>query len=585
MTAAERTEANIDLLKVSSLKFGHDKAAPGGGVNARSSGREDRIEELAASIASMGLLQPLAVIFDDGGVGFVVDGNRRLAALKALIKDGTLTKGHAVPVIVLERDADHREASLAANIVRLPLHPVDQFEAFSGLCATGLAPDEIASRFGVTSKLVKMRIALGDLAPEVRAAWREGTIGEEAARVLTLEKDKKRQSEVLAKLVAELSQYGGARQVNGWQIKQALGFTGQATAVQIDAVGRDAYIAAGGELIEDLFSDTVIIQHPEILAQLGEKAVDDKIEELQAEGWGFVHRTPQDAYAYRSFTPEAPAKLRARYDALEEQYNALDEEDPSTDALYEKLTALEKEIDATPIPAEKIPELGCFVEFDRDGLNVRRGLIPRDNRGQAERSSMTPEETAKPTDDAKASISKALLSTLSEQRTVAASRALANNSNLAVMALIASLETRSAPVRLHADAFQAVRPERLEKSFAERMIELDGMQWSKVMDALAAAVAGTLDLRTERGIDEAGCTTLIGLLGDTFEDETRKVFNARDYFERANATVIKNALVEMGVAKPDGKKADLVEMAMSNVSLNGWLPPELRLPVQEESSS
>ena len=105
--------------------------------NVRRTGRETGIEELAASIAAHGLLQNLSVrpVLDAGGAETdkfsVSGGGRRLAALKLLAKRKVISKTYAVPCIV--NTDDDAEISLAENIVRLNLHPADQFEAFKRL--------------------------------------------------------------------------------------------------------------------------------------------------------------------------------------------------------------------------------------------------------------------------------------------------------------------------------------------------------------------------------------------------------------------------------------------------------------------
>jgi ParB family chromosome partitioning protein len=65
------------------------------------------------------------------------------------------------------RPAQHRQAgqdpvsvSLAENVVRAPLHPADQFDAFARLKADGLSAENIAARFGVEPNIVIRRLKL-----------------------------------------------------------------------------------------------------------------------------------------------------------------------------------------------------------------------------------------------------------------------------------------------------------------------------------------------------------------------------------------------------------------------------------------
>ena len=109
-------------------------------ANARRTGAGLGIEALAASIQAHGLLQSLVVRPALDGQGQptgkyeVAAGGRRLAALKLLAKRRRIGKGAAIPCRVLDADGvDGAEASLAENVVRVDMHPADQFEAFARL--------------------------------------------------------------------------------------------------------------------------------------------------------------------------------------------------------------------------------------------------------------------------------------------------------------------------------------------------------------------------------------------------------------------------------------------------------------------
>ena len=120
-------------------------------ANVWRAGAGSGVEMLAASIQAHGLLQSLVVRpkLDSEGQASdryeVVAGGRRLAALKLLAKQKRITKGTAIPCRVLVTDGvDGIEASLAENIVRQDMHPADQFEAFHGLHQGGIGIEDIA---------------------------------------------------------------------------------------------------------------------------------------------------------------------------------------------------------------------------------------------------------------------------------------------------------------------------------------------------------------------------------------------------------------------------------------------------------
>jgi ParB family transcriptional regulator, chromosome partitioning protein len=105
--------------------------------NVRKSGG-DSIDDLASSILVHGLIHNLTVVEQLGDNGEnsgkyeVVAGGRRLAALQRLAKQKKVPKTFAVPCHVVD-PATATETSLAENIIRVAMHPADQFSAFHDL--------------------------------------------------------------------------------------------------------------------------------------------------------------------------------------------------------------------------------------------------------------------------------------------------------------------------------------------------------------------------------------------------------------------------------------------------------------------
>ena len=100
------------------------------------------IEELAEDIARRTLLQSLTVrpILDESGAETgmyeVPAGGRRYRALELLMKKKRLARTAPIPCIV-RTDGIPEEDSLAENVQRAPLHPLDQFRAFLALREKG----------------------------------------------------------------------------------------------------------------------------------------------------------------------------------------------------------------------------------------------------------------------------------------------------------------------------------------------------------------------------------------------------------------------------------------------------------------
>lgn len=141
------------------------------GRNVRSAGPGD-VTELAASIAQVGILQPITV--RPHGGRYVVDlGHRRFAAAKAL--------GLAeVPCIIRSAGrtdpATMRVERLIENLHRAQLEPLEEAEAFEALLGEGLTQADIARRVGVSSATVSTRLALLALPRDAKAMLRDGRL-------------------------------------------------------------------------------------------------------------------------------------------------------------------------------------------------------------------------------------------------------------------------------------------------------------------------------------------------------------------------------------------------------------------------
>ncbi len=123
------------------------------------------IEELAEDIARRTLLQSLTVrpVCDaDGnetGLYEVPAGGRRYRALELLIKKKRLPKTAPIPCVI-RTGGIAEEDSLAENVQRAPLHPLDQFRAFLTLREKGQSEEEIAAAFFVSVAIVHQRLRL-----------------------------------------------------------------------------------------------------------------------------------------------------------------------------------------------------------------------------------------------------------------------------------------------------------------------------------------------------------------------------------------------------------------------------------------
>lgn len=160
----------------------------------------DALKELADSIRTCGVLQPLTVRKTDAGWELVA-GERRLRAAK-------LAGLSTVPC--LERTADEEETALLAlveNLQRQDLHFFEEAAAIASfLQSSGLSREETAARLGKSPSALANKLRLLRLSPECRdVLLREGLSERHARCLLRLEDESERLSAVRHFAEAHLS--------------------------------------------------------------------------------------------------------------------------------------------------------------------------------------------------------------------------------------------------------------------------------------------------------------------------------------------------------------------------------------------
>jgi ParB family transcriptional regulator, chromosome partitioning protein len=227
-------------MKLQHIELSKLKLSP---INVRKHGGKD-VDDLVASIRSLGVIQPLLVRPNCDGFE-VIAGQRRLLACQALAQE--TGKADPVPCAVLESgdDAVAIEASLAENVARLPMDEIDQYEAFAALTAQGRSIADIAGQFGVTELLVKRRLAIAELIDPILNAYRKGDIDAETLRQLTMAT--KTQQKAWFKLFRDPKQHAPT----GKRLKAWL-FGGAEIPVSSALFPPEQY---GGAIVSDLFGE------------------------------------------------------------------------------------------------------------------------------------------------------------------------------------------------------------------------------------------------------------------------------------------------------------------------------------------
>lgn len=158
---------------------------------------EEKIEELAASITSYGLIQP--IIIRKGEIGHeIVAGERRWRAAR---KAG-LSK---VPCIIKElTEEENMVISIIENMQREDLNPIEEAEALNQMIKKfGFNQEEVAKSVGKSRSYVANSLRLLRLPGRIVEMLQEGIISSGHAKVLLSIEDEKKQYLVAEKIVKE----------------------------------------------------------------------------------------------------------------------------------------------------------------------------------------------------------------------------------------------------------------------------------------------------------------------------------------------------------------------------------------------
>jgi len=488
------------------------------------------IEELAEDIARRTLLQSLNVrpVLDaDGqetGMFEVPAGGRRFRALELLVKQKRMNKTQPVPCVV-RKDGLAEEDSLAENVQREALHPLDQFRAFHTLREKGLNEEDIAARFFVSATVVKQRLKLAAVSEKLLDAYAEDGMTLEQLMAFTVTNDHARQEQVWEQLSRGCNRepYYIRRQLTEGAVRAA--------DKRAQFVGVAAYEAAGGIVTRDLFEHDGggWLQDPALLDRLVIEKLQTEAETLRAEGWKWIAVGPDFPYGHTAglrrldghtvdLTDEERASreaLEAELDRLEQQYADADELPDDVDRRLGEIETALAAFEDRPIVYDlaEIARAGVFVSIDRNGeLRIERGYVRPEDEPPVEpaegddkdtaaedkprstnqrgvitiRSASAPEPEVEE-DDGLRPLSDRLVTKLTAHRTLALRDALANDPETAFTAVLHAL-CLSAFYRFSAgtcleisakSASFSIQAPGLADSASAKAIEARHQQWAK----------------------------------------------------------------------------------------------------------
>ncbi|MFD1911325.1 ParB/RepB/Spo0J family partition protein [Halodurantibacterium flavum] len=375
------------------------------------------VEELAEDIARRGLLQSLnvrPVVGDDGletGMFEIPAGGRRYQALALLVKQKRLAKTAPVPCVVREAGTDilAEDDSLAENVQRVALHPLDQFRAFLDMRTKGMTEEAIAAAFFTTAQMVKQRLRLASVSPVLLDIYAQDGMTLEMLMAFTVNPDHARQEQVWQAIKDAWSK-------EPYQIRRMLTETSvRASDKRARFVGVEAYEAAGGYVLRDLFQsdDGGWLQDPVLLDRLAGEKLKTAADEIATEGWKWIEVAVSFPYGHDHGLRElvgstvdltgeeraAREALRNEFDRIEAEYCEAAELPDEVDQLLGEIEQALEAFEQRPTvydPAD-VPRAGVFICIASDGtLLVDRGYVRPEDEAQAEGEDINPDTGDQP---------------------------------------------------------------------------------------------------------------------------------------------------------------------------------------------
>ena len=140
---------------------------------------ETELQELADSIKTFGIIQPVIAANAGDGTYIIIAGERRTRAAR-------LAGLETIPVIIRDyTDQKRLEVSLIENIQRSDLNPIEEAAAYKNLMDySRISQDELAARMGKNRSTVANALRLLKLPVEVQKNVEEGKVSPGHARAL-----------------------------------------------------------------------------------------------------------------------------------------------------------------------------------------------------------------------------------------------------------------------------------------------------------------------------------------------------------------------------------------------------------------
>lgn len=158
---------------------------------------EDKIEELAKSIETHGIIQPIMVRSFGGGYEIIAGERRWRAARKASLKQ--------VPCIIRELSEEQNMlVAIIENMQREDLNPMEEADALNQMITNfGLTQEEVSKSVGKSRPYITNALRLLKLPSGIQEMVVQGVLTSGHARAIAGVKEEKRQLQLANKIVHE----------------------------------------------------------------------------------------------------------------------------------------------------------------------------------------------------------------------------------------------------------------------------------------------------------------------------------------------------------------------------------------------
>lgn len=272
-------------------------------ANMRQGKKPPDVSDILPSVIKRGVIIPVIVRPNCNEGHFeICAGKRRyyasLAAQAAGKEDVTLP----CIQIAANDDAEALEISMIENMLRQAPDAVTQWESYTRLVKEGRSVDDIAATFALTELQVKRILALGNLLPRIREAYRAEEIDAETIRHLTLA-TKAQQKAWLALFEGEDSYAPRGSQLKAWL------FGGGAISVKAALFDMADY---SGQIVTNLFEEDGYFADSDAFWAAQQAEIEKRKAQYLEDGWSAVEIIPPQSHFSTWEHEKAPKRKGGR---------------------------------------------------------------------------------------------------------------------------------------------------------------------------------------------------------------------------------------------------------------------------------